>query len=264
MAFNNSPKEETNSSSSYVANNTNSISLYNEKVAVLQMGYWRDTRGNDFGTLRLSPAFATPQENKVYNYDKNVSVFFSLNAKDLVKIQNGIMLLDDEESEVSNFAIKHFGDKLKTILIIGNDMEGYDTYINLIELNENNETIKDLMFNFTNDSEDGMDTLLVNIDPESLEGEAYPLSTEFEVFKSYLNSVERVINKESQHLPEVLSRLDGSPRSTGTARDSKIVTPEKKLRERKISPTGTTSRKTSKKIESKEQVSAIFDDEDEE
>jgi len=228
------------------ASNTEAARLYNENIAVLQLGYWNDGGNRDVGTIKISPAFEKPENNKVYNYDKEQSAFFVISNKDIPKIKKGITLL--LAGQIDSFAIKHFGEKSKSVLAVGNNFEGYNVYLNIMELNEAGEITKDLLFNFVEDTDES--TLLVNFDSESLDGTLVNINSSLEVFMNYIQALQRVNMKENQHLPIMFQ--DGNK---STSSNSPVI--NQKPKERRITTPGNRKVQT---IDAAEAASKLFED----
>jgi len=229
----------------FANNNTNAGMMFNQGVAALQLGYWRDNWGNDSGSIRLSPAYEEPLDGKVFNYDREVSVFFNLSRSDIPKLKYGIDKL--LKGEIESFAIKHLGESFKTILVMGNNLEDMDIYLNLIELDEEYNIVKDLIFNFAKDED-----LEINVDPDTLEGEKVEMHSELLAFLAFIESVERVITKESQHQPD----LKGGFKSSSSA--SRPIVSNKRPRDRKVLPSG--RERKPKEISAQEAAESLFEE----
>jgi hypothetical protein len=234
---------------------TSGVSMYSEGLSALQLGYYDNQYRNTSGSIRLAPAFEQKQDGKTYNYDKDAVVFFSVNANDIVKLRRGIKALVKGETDA--FGIKHVGAKGNgSVLVIGNNMEGYDIFLNLMEINDQGEVTKDVMFNFAKDEAASADTLQLDWDFENFSGTPVEVNTAFDVFINWLASAERVIFREAQHQPDLKGSGGGTRSNTPK---SPTVNPSKKPRDRKVSPGGAAKKPTM--ITSEGGAAALFDEE---
>lgn len=261
MAFN----EENKETRGATGNSTDSIKMYYDgpygKTALV-LGFYtknRDTKG----FIKISPAFAEKQDNGgVFNYDNKVSIFFTIKIEEVIAIKKGLKLLEDSKKvsatpsklpPVVNFAIKHFGEKNRSMLIIGDDIEDTGKYVYLLEFNEDEELVKELFFEFV----DVKEKLLINIDTADYKEErSTSIAADYESFKLWLDSAVKVCTNEYQHQPALMGG------GSSSKRDSTPLAPRKSPRDRKVSP-DSGPRKTVEPI-TLDSAKEIFNDDDEE
>jgi hypothetical protein len=274
MAFN----EESKENRAATGNSTDSIQIYYDgdygKTA-MTMGFYTKNRSCK-GFIKMHPAFAEKQENnQVFNYDQKHSVFFTIAIEDVLAIKKGMTLLEKnlknkelaaKETDpaaaakllkglTENFAIKHFGDKGKTMLQMGVDIADAGMYLFLFEFDESGtEAVKELFFDFKMPEA----KLLINVNSEFEPTKTLTINADLEAFKIWLDSAIRVCTKEYQHQPAIIGG------GTSSKRDSAPLAPRKSPRDRKVSP-GDAPRKTVEPI-TMDAASTLFnsDDDDDE
>jgi hypothetical protein len=224
------------------------LKRFNTGIVALQGSFWEDSKGNTLASIRLSPAFEKAVDGRNYNYDKSVSIFFTISQEDTITITEGIKKILSGEAE--NFVIKHFGDKGKTALTIGNNLEGYEIYLRLTEYNEKSELEKELIFDFATQDKNKNGVLILNADLDTLEGEPAPINIDLKLFINFLKLAEKVISGE------VSFSKNESTKQTTSKQEQSVVRPP--LRERKT--LANSSNKNPKPITSKDAVKALFGD----
>jgi hypothetical protein len=233
-------------------NNQNSTTdvttLYNNRVSSMKVGYFKEV-----GFISISPIFDAyigrdPEPGaKMYNHDKKI--FFPINYTDVIKLKKGFRLLD--KGEINSFTIKHLGDKKAKIMTVGHIYEDFGICVYLCELSEDRKSIiNEVAYEFA--SKDG--TLFTDVD-DNFNGNEIDIDVEYEFFKSFINSVEKVVNKESNH-----GNGGASEPKEGIARGFSTIGGEAKRR-RPISPNRSS---TPVKTVTPENASSLFDEDEEE
>jgi hypothetical protein len=241
---------------------TDAVRFYDNANACLICGYWRDSRGNNVGTLKIAPAFTEKQDGgKTYNYEKTETVFFTLSTGDCVKI-----LRDSRKllaGKIDSFAIRHMGERNKTALLIGNQLFGrpgsdseedmLGIVVNLYEFDDNLEVVKDLYYEFKTE-ELQTNVILYSTEKDFLmsadETGVDSYNVEFDIFLEFVKEALRVSLNASQHIPGAKSQ---APRST-------TVQNAKQPRDRRI----LSSNRNSPKNVQKEDIGAMFAKDDDE